>query len=242
VITLASSAWKIIHTPHKGRAIVATQDIPPGTMIGDYTGNLISYEEDNESEGLYSLEYGKDLLIFAQKKDIGLHLLNHSCVPNCGMYPYRDHMLFVSLRKIFAGEELTVSYMIEPESGESDGPRACYCGSEYCTGTWFTTIKKAHALDALVQKEVKKYFKKRPGKKGDVIGALSSYPKRFVDNTLYDLYGNPDVSPILYKGKKALTATIARAMIRKTGAYILDTKAKKLITGVRDGELVTKKV
>ena len=164
-------------------------------MIGDYLGKIISYDEDDDSSDLYSMEYGSDLLVLADKNTVGIHLINHSCVPNCGMYPYRDRMLYVSLRKIFAGEEITASYMIEPH--KDNPPYICLCGSPFCTGTWETTHKKSQIFDIQVQAEIKKYFKKRPGKKGETLELLHSYPKRFADNTLYDLYGNPEVVPFM---------------------------------------------
>ncbi len=237
MITLDKTSWKIVHTPHKGRAIVATQDIPAGTMIGDYVGKIVTYEEDEDSSDLYSMEYGSDLLVLADRNTVGIHLMNHSCVPNSGIYPYRDHMLYVSLRKIFAGEELTVSYMIEPH--HSNPPYICLCGSPFCTGTWETTHQKSQIFDEQVHAEIKKYFKKRPGKRGDMIGPLPSYPKRFADNTLYDLYGNNDVPPVVYRGKN-LSATAARKMIRTTGACIQDLVHTRVIAGVADGRVVEK--
>lgn len=55
--------------------------------------------------------------------------LNHSCAPNVGV---RGNVLFVAMRPIAAGEELTIDYaMIDDEDYEL----TCRCGAAGCRGT-----------------------------------------------------------------------------------------------------------
>gem|GEM_PF-568947 len=55
--------------------------------------------------------------------------MNHSCEPNVGL---RGNVLFVAVRAIAAGDELTIDYaMIDDEDGEM----ACRCGTAGCSGT-----------------------------------------------------------------------------------------------------------
>jgi hypothetical protein len=65
----------------------------------------------------------------------GVHLINHSCHPNCSMYRYYGHTLFYVLRNIEPHEELTISYHLPPSIGCTPCQHVCYCGSETCTGT-----------------------------------------------------------------------------------------------------------
>ena len=40
----------------------------------------------------------------------GTHYINHSCAPNAFMQILYDHILFIALRDIEAGEEITIDY------------------------------------------------------------------------------------------------------------------------------------
>jgi len=53
-------------------------------------------------------------------------LVNHSCVPNCGM---QGNFKIVAMRDIKSGEEITIDYaMVE----NSDYELECSCGSKTC--------------------------------------------------------------------------------------------------------------
>lgn len=123
----------------KGRGVFALHDIEPGTVIGDYLGKIIKpYSNNEKKNGLYDMQCGVHYDVMADPKKIGIHLINHSCANNCEMYPYRGgHVLFVALRKILKGEELTINYGLGVQD-EKDIPcalHACHCGSKICRGT-----------------------------------------------------------------------------------------------------------
>jgi SET domain-containing protein len=176
---LDESFYEFRQTDQKGRGVFCRKAVSAGVIIGDYTGTIVSYEEDDDSKGLYSMEYDDDLLILAQKDSLGIHLINHSCMPNCAIYPYADRGLFVTLRHIEVGEEFTVSYMIVPEWIETVYP--CYCGTPLCRGYMTTTKHQSKAIDELSDLELHKYFPKVPLKKGDILGPLPTYPKLIED-------------------------------------------------------------
>lgn len=61
----------------------------------------------------------------------GTHYINHSCVPNAFMQILYDHILFIALRDIEAGEEITIDY----ESTLHSDDKRCICGAKSCRGT-----------------------------------------------------------------------------------------------------------
>jgi SET domain-containing protein len=61
----------------------------------------------------------------------GTHYINHSCSPNAFMQILHDHILFLALRDIKPGEEITIDYM---QTLHSDDKR-CICGAGNCRGT-----------------------------------------------------------------------------------------------------------
>src|SRR5437899_10796595 len=90
--------------------------------------------------------YHERASIFPDVTQDGMHLLNHSCTPNCYMYSYKGHTLFFALRRIFAGEELAISYLINPLD-ESCEPctHICKCATALCTNTMHLTQKQYDA-------------------------------------------------------------------------------------------------
>jgi SET domain-containing protein len=61
----------------------------------------------------------------------GTHYINHSCMPNAFMQILYDHILFIALRNIEPGEEITIDY----ESTLHSDDKRCICGTEDCRGT-----------------------------------------------------------------------------------------------------------
>lgn len=231
MILLPQPYWAVKTTKEKGRGIFARKDILPGTVIGDYLGKIIKRKDDDGDTGLYSMEYG-DYLVLPDKKSIGLHVINHSCMPTSGIYPYRDHNLYVSLRKIFAGEEITVSYMIEPNDEENEYP--CYCDSLYCTGSMVTNRKTAEKLGEWTEREVAKYFKDFPGKPGDSLEKLAEYPSDLPDKTLFNLFGNTSKSPEVIPGDSMLSLAEMRKRIRESGRTLIFEHLNIRVLGVMD--------
>jgi len=240
MILLDSSSWCVVHTSDKGRGIIATKTIPAGIVIGDYIGRVVSSKDDSDEHGLYGMCWSDIFVIQPDRATIGLHIINHSCMPNCGMYPYHGHILYVSLRKIFLGEELTVSYMVEP-SRDPDGLYACVCDTELCTGTMMTTRSHAKPFwDRFVREKQGKFADTPPVPIGEIIHPLLSYPKQVSDCSVYDMYGNVDKPPYTYRGKKQLTVPSIRTIIRDTGVCIRDTVRNRLILGICEGECISK--
>jgi len=131
--------WQVKRTKEKGLGIFAKKGIEAGTIIGDYLGKVIEtarYDFNNDKDGLYLMYYTDEASIYPNLKKPGIHLLNHSCAPNCWIYTYQYHTLFFALRNIKPTEELTISYLLSPK-GKSCNPckHICKCNSKFCTGT-----------------------------------------------------------------------------------------------------------
>jgi SET domain-containing protein len=61
----------------------------------------------------------------------GTHYINHSCAPNSYMKITRGHILFMALRDIRPGEEITLDY----ETTLHSDKKKCHCKAATCRGT-----------------------------------------------------------------------------------------------------------
>src|ERR1035437_4362700 len=137
MILLLDKYWEIKNTKNKGRGIFAKIDIPQGLIIGDYIGKVIHPKDAVvDEENFYLMYYHDTAAISPDLKQPGIHLLNHSCVPNAWLYIYKGHTLAFALKKISKGEELTIPYLLSPID-EFCAPclHVCKCGDLQCTGT-----------------------------------------------------------------------------------------------------------
>jgi len=143
---LSPAHWEVKKVKGKGLGVFVKKEIEKGTVIGDYLGRIIKiaeYDLKKDKKGLYLMFLNDEAAIYPDLKKPGTHLLNHSCEPNCWIYPYRGHTLFFALRKIEPGEELTISYLLPPKSkNENSCTHSCKCKSKSCTGTMHMTESK----------------------------------------------------------------------------------------------------
>lgn len=127
-----------------GQGVFARRNIPKGTKILEYRGELIDKEESNR-RGLELFEESKKtggaaVYIFDLNETHDLdgnkpwnpaRLVNHSCAPNCEMVNEDDRLFLYSLREMRKGEELTFDYGYDIEHF-LDHP--CRCGASECVG------------------------------------------------------------------------------------------------------------
>jgi len=124
-----------------GRGVYATQFIPEGTRIIEYTGERVSEEaapndEDNPHTFNFGLENGEVI-----NPEIGgndARWINHCCDPNCQAIEEDNRIFIYALCDIEAGEELFYDYAMEidkPITEESKRNFACHCGASNCRGT-----------------------------------------------------------------------------------------------------------
>jgi uncharacterized protein len=128
-----------------GRGVYATELIPEGSRIIEYTGERVSWEaapndEDDPHTFNFGLENGEVI-----NPEIGgndARWINHSCDPNCEAVEEDDRIFIDAIRDIQAGEELFYDYALEidePITKESKEKFACHCGSPKCRGTMLDT-------------------------------------------------------------------------------------------------------
>jgi SET domain-containing protein len=116
-----------------GRGLFAGCAIPARTKIGEFEGEIISIREARrraKGRKVVAIVELESLAIDASATRRGFRYINHSCAPNTFTRLTDRRAEFYALRKIRAGEELTVDY------GDShhDGKLPCQCGAARCNG------------------------------------------------------------------------------------------------------------
>ena len=141
-------------TSNKGEGLFAKVDIPIGTFIGEYVGEIIRVSTAKErlqslshAESCYIVQFkenseGSDIImttcIDARFYGNYTRFINHSCSPNLVMVAVRRDSIVPNLclfmcAAVGAGEELCFSYCEGSEADEvSLGQKPCFCGSTNC--------------------------------------------------------------------------------------------------------------
>lgn len=238
---IPDNAWEVKNSYQKGKGVFAKKDISGGTIIGDYLGKIIPIEEDDENnkDHFYAMYYSDAVLIAPDPKNNGIHLLNHSCAPNCWMYTYKGHTLYFALRHIFPGEELTVSYLLSPlDEGCKPCTHLCQCGSPVCFQTMHLSQKKYDEWDLFHEKEEKK-TKPEEVVCGQDLQRLHSYPTTIPDDPIYTLFGSR-IKPSydLVETSLPSVATI-RQVIRETGKTLSFVNLKLRVLGILDNLIIS---
>jgi hypothetical protein len=239
---LSDDYWEVRSVGKKGRGVFVSKDIDAGVVIGDYIGKVLRTAEEDTLEGdkgLYLMYYHDQASLYPVDVNApGVHLMNHSCVPNCWMYTYKGHTLFFALRHIFAGEELTIPYLLSPLD-ETCNPctHACTCGEPICTGTMHLSkerykrwIKFGERQSVLTKKKRVRY--------GYELPMLSFYPKSIPDAPIYSLFGFMEKAAKVLQDTEMPTAGKLREMIRETGCTLEFPYLKKKVLGVEDGKII----
>ena len=96
---LPSESWYVKKTKSTGLGIFTKEKIRAGTVIGDYLCRVIKtadYDIGQDRLGLFLMYYTDTFSIDPDIQKPGIHLINHSCTPNCWIYIHRAHTLFFS--------------------------------------------------------------------------------------------------------------------------------------------------
>jgi SET domain-containing protein len=114
--------------------IYAYEPIPKNRKVIEYTGLRLNRKE------AAAIESGKYTYLFAvdnywtldgARGGSGAEIINHSCEPNLISRVMKGHVLYMSLREIKKGEELTIDYNFSDLSEVTP----CSCGASKCRGT-----------------------------------------------------------------------------------------------------------
>jgi hypothetical protein len=145
-----------------GVGAFALKDIPRGTRLIEYAGELISNgeadrrypDDDDQSKPHHTFLFvlNKRAIIDAAFDGNEARFINHSCEPNCQANIERGHIWIDAIRRIPAGTELSYDYEYDddPKYTEKDLLfYACHCGSAKCRGTIVLTRKLLNKKNAL---------------------------------------------------------------------------------------------
>ena len=140
-------SYSVRNSSIHGRGVFANRKIRKGTVIIEYKGQRVSWDEamerpDSDPEDpahtfLFELDDGS--VIDANVRGNAARWINHSCDPNCKPYEYEDGRVFIEAkRKIRPGEELCYDYRLGVHGKLSKRELAqyvCRCGARRCRGT-----------------------------------------------------------------------------------------------------------
>jgi SET domain-containing protein len=114
--------------------VYAVESIPARRKVIEYTGERISRRETkkrSERELNYLFTLDSYWTIDGSVNGSGAQYINHCCEPNLAARIVRGHILYLAVRDIRAGEELTVDYHFDADVEKVP----CACGSLKCRGT-----------------------------------------------------------------------------------------------------------
>ena len=130
-----------------GRGVFAAGPIRKGTVIIEYKGKRVSWDQamarpdsvgtDAAHTFLFELDDGR--VIDPRVRGNAARWINHSCDPNCATYEDRDGRVFIEAKRgIRPGEELSYDYQLTidtPLSKRERAQYACRCGASKCRGS-----------------------------------------------------------------------------------------------------------
>ncbi|HUA17866.1 MAG TPA: SET domain-containing protein-lysine N-methyltransferase [Bryobacteraceae bacterium] len=113
--------------------VFAQERIPAHRKVIEYTGKRLNRKEAKyRGDGDFTYLFAVDnyWTLDGAIGGSGAEIINHSCDPNLVSRIMKGHVLYMSLRPIKPGEELTVNYNF----GTGVRKFPCTCGAESCTG------------------------------------------------------------------------------------------------------------
>jgi SET domain-containing protein len=138
------------NSPVHGRGVFALADIPPGMLILEYKGVIVSwkkaqrvYARSSAEDGhtfLFSLDDGR--VIDGAKGGNSARWLNHSCAPNCEAEQDGERVFIRTIRHVGKGAELFIDYQLQVEGRRTAAiarAYACCCQAAGCRGTMLSS-------------------------------------------------------------------------------------------------------
>ncbi len=119
----------------QGRGLFAIAGIDKDEIVAVKGGHIITHEQLRELAprlGSAEIQIADDLFICPvteEEREGSMIFSNHSCEPNIGV---RGQIVFVAMRDIRAGEELTHDWAM---TDDDDSSMVCHCGAATCRGT-----------------------------------------------------------------------------------------------------------
>jgi hypothetical protein len=156
------------------------------------------------------------------------------------MYTYKGHTLYFTLRKIFKGEEMTVSYQLSPQDDDCEPcTHICHCKTPLCTGSMHMEQEKYDAWRAFDDEQTEK-TKTVKAKVGTTLALLDNYPDSISDNPIYKLFGSREKLAEKITDTKFPSVKQIRELIRKTGRQLSYPKLGITIEGTEGNRVFLK--
>ena len=122
-------------SPINGKGCFATRRFRKGRKIAEYAGERITTREAEwraaRRRVLRICAVDRRWSLDGARGGNGTHYINHSCRPNSYMRITHGHILFMALRDIRPGEEITLDY----ETTLHPDTKKCRCNAKGCRGT-----------------------------------------------------------------------------------------------------------
>lgn len=112
----------------------AAEPIPKNRKVIEYTGERVSRRETKlraERELNYMFTLDSYWALDGSVGGSGAEYINHSCEPNLVARILKGHIIYMTLRDIKKGEELTIDYHFPKNVDKVP----CSCGAAKCRGT-----------------------------------------------------------------------------------------------------------
>jgi uncharacterized protein len=134
-----ASSYRSIKTEIKlsdteGRGLFAKEPIRKGEIVSVRGGHIITRQMEKKikkPDGYWGYPIADEVVLGPlniQEVESIMMFLNHSCEPNVGIL---GQIIFVAMRNIDSGEELTIDYAM---FGADKEPMKCNCRSSNCRG------------------------------------------------------------------------------------------------------------
>ena len=130
----------------QGKGAFATQNIPAGIRLVEYSGERLSPQEadarypDTPAGRHHTFLFAIDdnIVVDAAVGGNDARFLNHSCAPNCDAVIADGRIWIETIQDIEVGEELVYDYAYILEERHSPAAKQrypCRCGAVTCRGT-----------------------------------------------------------------------------------------------------------
>lgn len=128
---ISPKARKGLESRIHGRGLFAVEEIKKGEIVSVKGGEILTSKQLAAvcTQLHAEMQIADDLFIAPTNEDDfgkSMMCLNHSCEPNLGI---RSDIVFVAIRDIHSGEELTVDYAMMDNTSSRF---SCVCGSQLC--------------------------------------------------------------------------------------------------------------
>ena len=134
-LSFLSPKTTVTQSPIHGRGLFANEDIAKDEIVAIKGGHIVTREilaELRPALGSAEIQIAGELFICPvhdEEREGSMIFSNHSCEPTIGVC---GQIVFVAMRTIRAGEELTHDWAMTDDDDEE--PMTCTCGSPSCRG------------------------------------------------------------------------------------------------------------